>query len=91
MAYASKSGRARTNPNSPRNFSVCMRCGLWYNFSDLTWQFDYRGGSLQNLRLLVCTRTCLDAPQAQLKSIVLPADPVPIPYAIPEPFFDDET
>lgn len=91
MAYASRSGRARTNPSAPRNFSVCQRCGLWYNFSDLTWQFDYRGATLQNLRLLVCTRNCLDRPQPQLKVISLPADPVPVPYAIPETFFDDET
>ena len=90
MGYASKSGRARTDPRSPSNFSVCQRCGMWYNFRTLSWQYDYRGTRLQNLRLLVCP-PCLDRPQAQLKAIVLPADPVPIPFAIPEPFKPDES
>jgi hypothetical protein len=32
---------------------------------------------MQNIRLLVCN-TCYDAPQEQLRAIVVPADPVPI-------------
>jgi hypothetical protein len=32
---------------------------------------------MQNIRLLVCN-TCYDEPQAQLRAIVVPADPVPI-------------
>ena len=89
MAYASRSGRAQTSASRPRNFSVCQRCGFWWNFDRLSWQHDYRGVSLQNLRLLVCP-PCLDRPNPQLKAIVLPADPVPIPFATTEPFQDDE-
>jgi hypothetical protein len=77
MAYASRSGRARTSASSPQAFAVCDRCGIWYNHVNLRWQFDYRGTTLQNIRILVCN-TCYDTPQSQLRAIVLPADPVPI-------------
>ena len=59
MGYGSLSGRARTDVNNPRAFAVCDRCGLWYNHSDLNWQMDYRGRTLQNIRILVCD-TCND-------------------------------
>lgn len=90
MSYASRSGRARTSPSNPQAFAVCDRCGIWHNFVDLQWQFDWRGAALQNLRLLVC-RECLDTPQEQLRAIVVPADPTPIVQARVEPFAADET
>jgi hypothetical protein len=77
MGYASRSGRAHTNPSNPQAFAICDRCGFTYNHVNLRWQFDWRGTSLQNLRLLVCSR-CYDEPQEQLRAIVVPADPVPI-------------
>jgi hypothetical protein len=48
-----------------------------YNHDRLQWQFDYAGAGLINKRILVCN-PCLDTPQNQLRSIILPADPVPI-------------
>lgn len=39
---------------------------------------------LQNLRILVCTQTCLDVPQPQLRTIILPPDPVPVSNPRPE-------
>ena len=77
MGYASKSGRAHTNPSNPQAFAICDRCNFTYNHVNLRWQFDWRGTSLQNIRLLVCD-TCYDTPQDQLRAIVVPADPVPI-------------
>lgn len=77
MAYASKSGRAQTSARNPRAFGVCDRCGMWYNHDRLSWQFDWRGASLMNTRVLVCNE-CLDVPQTQLRAIVVPADPTPI-------------
>ena len=77
MAWASRSGRARTSSRNPQAFAVCDRCGIWYNHVNLRWQYDWRGASLQNLRLLVCN-SCYDEPQSQLRAIVVPADPVPI-------------
>ena len=89
MGYGSISGRAITNPDAPRAFAVCDRCGLWYNHNKLQWNFDYRGRMLQNTRILVC-ETCLDTPQPQLKPRILPPDPMPIKDARIEPFCYDE-
>ena len=77
MAYASQSGRARTNPTNPQAHAICDRCGFRYNHVNLRWQYDWRGASLMNIRLLVCN-TCYDSPQEQLRAIVVPADPMPI-------------
>jgi hypothetical protein len=90
MAYASQAGRARTSAKSPQAHAICDRCGFRYNFVNLKWQFDWRGASLQNLKLLVCN-TCYDAPQEQLRAIIVPADPTPIVQARPENYALDST
>ena len=77
MGYASRSGRARTNAASPQAHAICDRCGFRYNWVDLSWQYDWRGAQLANIRILVCKR-CKDDPQNQLRSIVVPADPTPV-------------
>ena len=77
MGYASQAGRARTSSTNPQAHAICDRCGFRYNHVNLRWQYDWRGASLQNLRLLVCN-TCYDVPQEQLRAIVVPADPMPI-------------
>jgi len=85
MAYASRSGRARTSAKSPRAFGVCDRDGLWYNLDQLFWQWEYRGPILQNLWIRVC-KHCLDMPNAQLRAITLPTDPTPVWQPRPENF-----
>lgn len=77
MGYASQAGRARTSAKNPQAHAICDRCGFRYNHVDLRWQFDWRGTSLQNIRLLVCN-SCTDEAQQQLRAIVIPADPVPV-------------
>lgn len=77
MGYASRSGRARTNPSSPRAHAVCDRCGFRYNFVDLREQMEWRGAALMGIKILVCS-DCYDTPQEQLRAIVVPADPTPI-------------
>lgn len=77
MGYASKAGRARTSPRNPQAHAICDRCGFRVNHVNLSWQFDWAGASLINKRILVCD-TCMDTPQQQLRSIIVPADPVPI-------------
>ncbi len=77
MGYASRAGRARTSATNPQAHAICDRCGFRYNHVNLRWQYDWRGASLQNIKLLVCD-TCYDVPQEQLRAIVVPADPVPI-------------
>lgn len=82
MAYRPH-GRAQVDANNPSAFARCDRCGFWYNHKKLRFQFDYRGPRLANLRILVCN-PCYDKPQAQLKPIVLTADPIPVINARPE-------
>lgn len=77
MAYASRSGRARTSASNPQAHAICDRCGFRYNHVDLQWQYDWRGAQMQNIKILVCD-SCYDTPQEQLRSIVVPADPTPI-------------
>jgi len=90
MGYGSLSGRARTDVNNPKAFAVCDRCSMWYNHCDLSFQFDYRGRTLQNIRILVCD-DCNDEPQPQLKPRIIPPDPLPIANARTEPYLYDET
>jgi hypothetical protein len=89
MGYASQAGRARTDPSNPQAHAICDRCGFRYNHADLKWQFDWRGVALQNIRILVC-RSCTDSPQEQSRSIVVPADPMPVMNARVEVFNKDE-
>ena len=90
MSYASRSGRARTSPKNPQAHAICDRCGARVNHVDLSWQFDWAGAALVNKRILVCD-PCMDTPQQQLRSIVLPADPPVIMNARPEYFIQAET
>ena len=83
-------GRAKVDSTSPRAFAICDRCGFLYNHSSLHWQYDFRGRSLANLRILVC-ETCEDKPQPQLKPRIIPPDPMPIPNARPERYQQYET
>lgn len=90
MGYASQAGRARTDPKNPQAHAICDRCGFRYNHVNLRWQYDWRGASLMNIRLLVCD-TCYDAPQEQLRAIVVPADPMPIDQPRLQDFVQAET
>jgi hypothetical protein len=90
MAYASRSGRARTSPSNPAAFAVCDRCGIWTNRNRLRNQAEWRGAALQALYIYVCER-CYDTPQENIRSIILPADPLPIVQPRVEPYLADET
>lgn len=73
---------AHVRPSAPSAWASCDRCNDLYLHSELTWQYQWAGPRLQNLRLLVC-RKCLDVPQPQLKPRILPPDPIPIMNARP--------
>lgn len=70
-------GRADVDPTNPHAFAICDRCGFLFNHVHLNWQYQWVGPQMQNLRLLVCER-CMDTPQEQLRTIILPPDPLPI-------------
>src|SRR5206468_3783848 len=77
-------GRAQISARSPRALGICQRCSFTYNLDQLLWQWDWQQGPrLKNLRIKVCP-TCMDVPQENGRTIVLPPDPVPIEYPLPE-------
>lgn len=70
-------GRATVDPTNPQLWGTCDRCGVLYNYVQLSWQYEYRGLALQNIKLLVCP-TCLDVPFPFNQPIIVPPDPEPI-------------
>lgn len=90
MGYASINGRARTDPKKPVAQAVCDRCGLWYSITDLVWQHAWRGNDLVDIRLRVCTLTCLDIPFENNRPLYLPPDPTPVDQPRVENFAIDE-
>lgn len=82
-------GRASVSPTYPQPHGVCDRCGARYLHKDLRWSMDWRGPRIQNLRFLVC-ESCWDMPQQSgQRTIILPADPVPIQNPRPEMYVAD--
>jgi hypothetical protein len=71
-------GFARVNARNPRAFGICDTCGYQFNLCELVDQVEYQGNNITKTGFLVCTRTCNDKPQPQLRSPILPNDPVPM-------------
>lgn len=76
-------GYASIDARSPRALGVCDRCGRLVNHDTMRDQLRYRGPKLQSLGLLLC-ESCVDIPNEQERTVVLPMDPVPINFARPE-------
>lgn len=81
---------ADTDPDFPRAWGTCDRCGFVTNLTKMRWDLQYAGQTLINKRFLVC-EYCVDVPQQQLRTIILPADPPPLFNARVEPYTIDET
>ncbi len=77
-------GYASIDSRMPRALGVCDRCGKLVNHDTMQDQLRYRGPRLQSLGILVCSNGCLDIPNEQERTIILPMDPVPINFARPE-------
>lgn len=73
-----QSSRAYADMAHPESWGTCDRCNFRYLHKDLVYQFDWRGTSLSNLRILVCTATCLDIAQEQERTILVGPDPIPV-------------
>ena len=83
----------RVDPKDPFAAGECSRCGRWFQQRELQWQFAWGGSKLFNTGLLVCTTgDCLDIPNEQLRSLVLPPDPLPILNArVPNYAYEEQT
>lgn len=83
---------ARVDPQDPEAFGQCERCGFWRNQSDLVWQVEWAGTHLYNTGTLVCSDRCFDTPQEQLRTIILPPDPLPVLNArVPNFAYEEQT
>lgn len=79
-------GKARINSRYPQALAICERCGFMFNLIDLKWQYDWKfSPRLFNQGIQVC-ESCTDIPQPSGKPIILPPDPVALPYALPEAY-----
>ena len=81
---------ARISQTNPRALAVCDRCGMLYNHIDLNWQVQWVGPRLQNLKILVCD-SCRDVPQEQLRTFIIPSDPIPIDTPRVEDYYVEVT
>ena len=76
-------GRARISARRPEAKAICDACGFMYSLADLCPRVQWAGAKLQTFNMLVC-RTCWDVPQEQLRTIIIPADPLPVYNPRPE-------
>lgn len=91
MSYRWHPKNADVDPDNPRAWGTCDRCGMVHNLYKLQWQLAYMGSvNPQNTRFLVCP-TCLDPLNSQDTPNILPPDPLPVYNARPEPYAIDET
>src|SRR5438270_451892 len=81
--------RFTVNPQAPRARGVCEKCGQHWQLTQLKWNYEWVGPRLQNQRVLVCP-PCNDKPNQNLRTIVIPPDPVPIMNARPENYVSDD-
>ena len=77
------SGRARVSARNPQALGICQRCEFTYNLVDLRPVVQWAGVKLQTYDILVC-RTCFDRPNEQLRTIIIPPDPMPVFNPRPE-------
>lgn len=83
MAYRWHPKNAEVDPDNPRAWAQCDRCGMLWNLDKLQWQYQYMGSvQPQNTRFLVCPKH-LDPLNAQDTPNILPPDPVPVFNARP--------
>lgn len=84
MAWARYS-HARISRTNPRALGCCDKCGFDYNLDQLRMQDQWQGPRLVALGSLVCD-SCYDIPQINLKTIILPPDPIPMQNPRQDPY-----
>jgi hypothetical protein len=89
VSFRPRPKRAMVNPGNPRAWATCQGCGLINNLHRLQWQYEWTGPQLFNTRVLRC-ELCINKPNELLRTIVIPPDPDPLVYALPENYGVDE-
>lgn len=71
-------GHFHLDPEAPEPYGICDSCNAMYNLKELRHQYEWRGRNLvQANNLMKCGR-CIDKPNEQNRTIMLPIDPAPI-------------
>lgn len=79
----SRHGRGvEIDPTNPTHTALCQRCGSPYNRYKLGVQTRWAGPVLIDTGFRVCP-ACMDAPNEQERTLILPPDPLPIFDALP--------
>jgi hypothetical protein len=73
------------DPNNPEHTALCQRCGSPNNRVNLMPQMQWAGMGLIDTGYRVCAR-CLDVPNPNERTLILPPDPAPIFDALPIAF-----
>lgn len=83
-------GQAEVDPDRPRAFGKCDRCGDQCNLVNLRPQMQYAGPGLVDTGWLVC-ETCLDVPNPGLRTVIIPPDPLAVRNPRFEPWDIEES
>lgn len=82
MSILGSNPRAPVDAQHPEAQAICDRCGFLWPHRELRWQYQWQGAQLINQNFLVCP-DCIDIPQEQLRTIIIPPDPIPVQDARP--------
>lgn len=77
--------QAYASQTRPEAWGQCDRCNRTYLHKNLTFQKKWQGIQLANLFVLVCWE-CYDKPQENIRTLIIPPDPIPIMNARPEQY-----
>ena len=84
-------GKAIIDPDNPARTALCQRCGTLYNLVNLRPQMQWAGLGLIDTGFRVCS-SCLDVPNPNERTLIIPPDPPPSFYALQNSFpMDDPT
>ncbi len=87
MAYLNARANVKVDPQNPRGYGECDYCGHFYNLETLEYQTEWMGAAIKRTGFRQCPE-CLDKPQEQLRTIVLPPDPIPLKDPRPDKYTD---
>lgn len=90
MAYRWRPKNAEVDPDSPRAWGQCDRCGFVWPRHQLQWQYADQGSTMpQNTRFLVCPKH-IDPLNKQDTPNIIPPDPIPVLNSRPGVYTIDE-
>jgi len=87
VSYLNYRAYVDIDPANPRGWGECDTCGHYFQLEKLAYQVEWMGTAIKRTGFRVC-RECLDKPNEQLRTILLPPDPVPLKDPRPPKYHD---